>query len=515
MQMPADPRAGALRALLLLGAVMLVGLAARLYHIGWLPLWVDEGFSDWAARQSLWYLWNIFPTFEFNPPFYYVALKGWRALAGDSEGALRALSALFGVATLPLLYLGGRALGGAHARNVGLFAALLFALAPLQVRYGQEARTYAMLVFGVTLALAAALWLTTRPVAVHSAPARPPVTILATLALGLAWIMWAHNMGALAVIAIAVPLLYWWIAEMRRSARVLGALVLTGLAALVLILPNLLPLLGHAGRVQAGFWITRPDWARIAETLRNLYGAPTPEGTVILGVLVTLAGIGLGTLWRQGRRAAALLLVSVATLPVLLETVISYLAMPVFLERTLLYVAVPLYLAAALGLAQLAQPLRPALASTLVLLLALACGSHFAEFRKEPWNEITRYVGQELAPGQPAFYLNTSVAWGLQYYAPRQQARFRSVGVPEDWPEPAQSQPAADARPNLDRRRINVDDLARVRDIAAHHDKLALILRNAYLTDPDNLVEQALTETHPRVERRSFDGIAVLIFQRR
>ena len=47
---------------------------------------------------------------ESNPPLYYVLAWGWAKAFGTGEVGLRSLSALFGVATVPVAYLIGREL---------------------------------------------------------------------------------------------------------------------------------------------------------------------------------------------------------------------------------------------------------------------------------------------------------------------------------------------------------------------------------------------------------------------
>ena len=70
---------------------------------------------------------------------------------GTGELALRSLSALLGIAVVPLLYLSGRELISSRA---GLVAAALAAVNPFLIWYSQEAREYMLLV----ALCAASLW---------------------------------------------------------------------------------------------------------------------------------------------------------------------------------------------------------------------------------------------------------------------------------------------------------------------------------------------------------------------
>jgi hypothetical protein len=69
---------------------------------------------------------------------------------GSTAFALRLPSVLFATLTIPVTYSLGRVLFGVR---VGLLAAFLLAIAPLHVRYAQEARMYSMLAFFSILSL--------------------------------------------------------------------------------------------------------------------------------------------------------------------------------------------------------------------------------------------------------------------------------------------------------------------------------------------------------------------------
>src|SRR6185369_12088165 len=73
---------------------------------------------------------------------------------GESDRAVRALSGVFAVLALPLMWLAGRRVGG---RTVAWLAVVLLALNPWAFRYATEARMYSMV---VVLALAGYLCVT-------------------------------------------------------------------------------------------------------------------------------------------------------------------------------------------------------------------------------------------------------------------------------------------------------------------------------------------------------------------
>jgi 4-amino-4-deoxy-L-arabinose transferase-like glycosyltransferase len=89
-------------------------------------------------------------TSESTPPLYYVLAWAWSRLFGVHEVGLRSLSALFGIATVPVAYLAGREL---VSRRTGIAIAALVAVNPVLVWYSQDARAYALLVLLSTAAL--------------------------------------------------------------------------------------------------------------------------------------------------------------------------------------------------------------------------------------------------------------------------------------------------------------------------------------------------------------------------
>src|SRR5205085_4433077 len=75
-----------------------------------------------------------------NGPAFFLLLKAWIAIAGTSEFGARYLSALCSTAVVPLLgALAFRLLGSAPA---ALCAALLAAVSPYYLWYGQDAKMY-------------------------------------------------------------------------------------------------------------------------------------------------------------------------------------------------------------------------------------------------------------------------------------------------------------------------------------------------------------------------------------
>jgi len=143
------------------GLALIVAVAAglRFVLLGRNSLWFDEAFVAYAVQKSWRDLLVFLAERDNHPPLYYALVKGWVSIAGTSEVALRAPSAVFGTISVPLSYAIMRRLSGTVP---ALIAALLVAVSPFEVMAGQDARMYTLLQL-LTLAATLLLILPDRP----------------------------------------------------------------------------------------------------------------------------------------------------------------------------------------------------------------------------------------------------------------------------------------------------------------------------------------------------------------
>jgi 4-amino-4-deoxy-L-arabinose transferase-like glycosyltransferase len=123
-------------------AITAVAAAARWATIADQSYWLDESQAAHELALSFGSMLHAWRRFEGNPPLYFIVAWPWARIFGTGAAGLRSLSALAGVALVPLLYLAGRELVSARA---GLIAAALAAVNPFLIWYSQEAREYMLL----------------------------------------------------------------------------------------------------------------------------------------------------------------------------------------------------------------------------------------------------------------------------------------------------------------------------------------------------------------------------------
>lgn len=132
--------------------ILLLASVARLYGSTASAIWCDEGSSLMMSQYWPSLIW-FHSAHDVHPPLYFLLLHFWINTWGDGIFALRFLSVLTGIATVPL----GIWLACLIAsRRVAVLTGVLLALLPIAVRYSQEVRMYSLmglLLLGATIAL--------------------------------------------------------------------------------------------------------------------------------------------------------------------------------------------------------------------------------------------------------------------------------------------------------------------------------------------------------------------------
>lgn len=118
---------------------LLAAAIFRIWHLTTQNLWNDEVYSWDVARKPLDQIVDCAKA-DVHPPVYYIFLKGWTRLFGESPTALRSLSV---VAGLIALWLGFRLFRKFADFKTALLTTALLGISAHQVFYAQEARMYA------------------------------------------------------------------------------------------------------------------------------------------------------------------------------------------------------------------------------------------------------------------------------------------------------------------------------------------------------------------------------------
>jgi mannosyltransferase len=125
--------------------IILLGTTLRFSFIQSEDLWLDEGFTLITAEQPTFskVTESVF-FFETAPPLYFYILNIWIKLLGNSTLATRSLSAIFGILSLPLIFLIARKISD---EKTAILTTLLSSISMMLIWTSQEIRPYSFLVF--------------------------------------------------------------------------------------------------------------------------------------------------------------------------------------------------------------------------------------------------------------------------------------------------------------------------------------------------------------------------------
>jgi uncharacterized membrane protein len=388
---------------------VLLGALLRWFRIGVHSFWYDEALSSLiAGLRTEQILANA--AASDHPPGYYLLLHYWLPL-GNSEAAIRSLSALFSLGAIPLIFGLGRWL---FNRNTGLVAALGLAVFPFQIYFAQEARMYGIVILSAT----ALTWL-----------------FLYGVRTGGSWRSWsAYALVAVAglythyYIAFLLLALHGWAAlySRRRRAtffRVFLADMLVAVAFLPQVRQAMIRTQAYLGGVA---WQSAPTLLSPLTTIYYLlFGHRSPLWLVPVGLFLTVAVLVL-TLWesrkrtREQRALEAALWLSLLV-PIALVMAISWLIRPIYLERSFAIGAPAIVLLLAHG--AVGAPRRsptPYLAALLALpiMVTLASSVLTSDPAKPPVREAALTIGANWREGDASLHLQDASEIPALWYTP-------------------------------------------------------------------------------------------------
>jgi uncharacterized membrane protein len=272
--------------IVMLGLIVAAAAFLRFHEIGRASLWMDE---IWTIEMSMghgslhdhlpldtiettspdltslsdaapvWSVWTHLGGIT-HPPIYFLTLRLWMDVFGAGPAAVRSLSAIFSLAAVLLFFDVCRFL---HNPRVALFAAALMGLAGAQIDFGQEARSYPMV---LALSLASA------------------DLIIRLQQTGPSWLRWCGLVVLLCATAlthyfavgILAALAIYVIATFRGGTRrkALGAFAATGVLSLILWGPQFISQVRSLPSFAPTFLLeARPD-LHLIYTYRRIVGLP-------------------------------------------------------------------------------------------------------------------------------------------------------------------------------------------------------------------------------------------------
>jgi len=540
--------------------ITLVGGWLRVLFLASKGMWLDETFSVWLANHSVADMLQWIVKIDSHPPLYYLLFHYWIAHNGDTPYYARLLSALFGAGTIPIIYLIGKRMAGAMT---GLAAAVFLAFSPFNIYYAQEARMYTFLTFNAAVAIYALVrlltdsrsvmplggqlrdylhaWHTAGPVepdpeADFRYKVEPPLTgwrawiyrhrwsPIQTVETDLAWValivfsaatLLSHNTAVFFSLATNIFVLGLMLFQ-RFAPRISGSQpafqapsfgnwVKAQIGIFLLWSPWLVPFIQQVRRVDQEFWLPKPTWEVVTQTLRVLLNASAPTQASQVMTWILCAVLCLGLMFYRKKLSMFLFLAALFATPFLGELIVS-LRRPIFYDRTLIWITIPMFLTLAAGIAHI----RFRLLMVLVLgILAtnylFSTGDYYRFWQKEDWSTAAGYVANFAEKDDLVLFNSNFVVIPFEYYFKEYEDLYSiqvvKQGVPVDLFDSGILEP-----------KMTDSDIPGLVSLISGHNRVWLVYSHDDITDPKGLIPQTLASQMKLIQQRDFYGGQVQLY---
>lgn len=320
--------------------IICVGTLLRLPDLSVRSLWFDEAFS-WMLACQFPVSESIYRTgLDVHPPLYYLVLRFWIYLFGDSIIAMRSMSIVFADLNILILFFFSRDcfsnLDAPSRAKVGLFAAGFLSVSAYHIHWSQETRMYTF-----------ALFLTTTSAWLLLISLRNPNSIKYWLyyAVVSCALLYTHNYGLFVVFGQGVYCLFnlmltrtdslknMIVSQKFRNATISYALIFWG------YVPWLPVLMFQKSQVQGNYWIGKMTIWTIPDALfqlvipNNHYEVISRMGAALLTACILIV---MFLFLRQLSWAKGLVLTG-ALSPIVIASVVSLSSVSIIVTRHFLY----------------------------------------------------------------------------------------------------------------------------------------------------------------------------------
>jgi mannosyltransferase len=496
--------------------IILIGAFLRVYHLGTQSLWVDEAFSVWISKLAVPQVVQV-TAVDVHPPLYYVCLHYWMMVFGTSESVVRLLSALFGVLSIPMIYVIGRYLFNEEA---GLVGALILALSSFNIYYSQEARMYGLMALLALLSMYFFLLFLQRGTLASSSGYVLSTTLL----------VYTHNYGWFVIIAQNIYVITLLLLSRDRACSLkrwvqLQAVVFT------LFIPWAVILIGQISRLEgAGPGLATPTTATIMHTFVTYSGT-----AVLLALFLGLSALSLFA-YRKVRGAmdwkAPLKTLESYTWQVRLQDptpvyflvvwliavnlipfVISRFSAPLYVERYTIAASMALYVLVAKGTTNIRHRyIKLAVMGIIVVLSVATLQVYYTSIAKVQGRDATALIDANAFSGDVVLLSPDYHHFVFDYYNNRTDIAVK----------PLQSWAVTDKETNVTATPSTIRPEDKIKEIQSDvngRDRVWLYV--ARLTDnsaADNFTFNILNESYTNVHKQSYNAagnIDVYLFERR
>lgn len=384
-------------------------LALSMFKIGQNSLWYDEIYSIDVAKESIKDIIKNYFKEDVNPPLYLIILHYWMNLFGESETALRSLSAVSASIASAVFFLFANRF---FNWQTAIFSVFLFFASNEIYYYSEEGRTYGLIILSCTLSLYVFMSFIENP------------TLITALLLGIlnSIIFHLHTIASLFFVAQLILIFLLAFNKNKNQISFLGYSLKHILYYLISwVVFGLFFLIWQErffeliSQKKGGFWLAKPS---IEEFYKCLYEFHNSKELFFVSIglfLISLVFIIFFKKYREQGFNYKLILFSLTIGPFLmcLNYFISIHSTPVFLKRYILFTLLGFILSYAYVFSMIKINLKMKFSLFFVLVIFLV---NKMSFPRESWYDFEEGVKLLKTVEGKRTYISTDMPALYAYY---------------------------------------------------------------------------------------------------
>jgi 4-amino-4-deoxy-L-arabinose transferase-like glycosyltransferase len=376
--------------------IIVLGFLLRLHNLTSKSIWYDEAKSIQFAENPLW---KIISKPNSTPPLYFIILKFWIDVFGDSEFAVRFPSIIFGSASLLLIYWIGKK---TFNELVGLYSAFILAISSFHIFYSQETRNFTLFLFLTLVSMFIFIKILKKE----------KVKYYFYLTLVNILIIYTDIFGIFLILTQTIII---YVSKEGLNKRLYLPIIL----ALIFFCPYLFFMSKNIRNIlfDGLWWTYKPNLSSIIDTFKTFSYGGSRYGGLNGGVVIIpkenldisknllyiftfLSLFGLtkqaGIIQRKNNadnRHGIVLLLSWLGIPIVGSFLFSYIFYPIYIIRHLIFVSPAFYILVSYGIASIRKKLLQILSVISILFFSLfSLNYYYTHDLKIPWAKVCQYL---------------------------------------------------------------------------------------------------------------------------
>jgi mannosyltransferase len=401
--------------ILILALSICIVLGVEIVNLTKISLWHDESFSALLVKYDFGEMMTRIKM-DVHPPLYYIFLRGWNYIFGNSLFSLRFFGVFFSVLAIISLYI--LVAKGLKNKKLALFSSVLFTFSCFQIQYAMEARMYPLGTFFVILGTFFFLK------GLEEKKWKWWILYAVFTSVGL----YTHYFVAFWIISQVIFFGYkiYKEAGFNFSGWIKNKTFRMGAAsyslAFISYIPWLPTFLKQMGQVEADYWIPAINFSSVPNTfLKMTEGNGTDPIRYWYVLVVLVATIALAAYFflkkYQGKEKW---LVFISFIFPFLATVILSVKRPIYIDRYFIF-GLPFYLILMSGAILLINNIKIRRAAILLAVLGtmMTFPFHWSSLKvkdKPGMAAAAVYLNEQFKPGEKIFVGSSLIYFTLRYY---------------------------------------------------------------------------------------------------